>query len=190
VKVLIIPEDFRKDQYILKPLFERLFAGFQRPNTKVIVCNPPLLQGVTEALKENRLAEILDRYPMIDVFVLCVDRDGVTTRRARLNKLERKFGTARHRFLAVNAWEELETWVLAGLDLPKEWVWADIRREISVKERYFEPLARDRGVADGPGGGRKALGDEAARRLAGIRQKCREDFDEIAVRLEAFANTI
>jgi hypothetical protein len=90
----------------------------------------------------------------------------------------------------VNAWEELETWVLAGLDLPKEWVWADIRREISVKERYFEPLARDRGVADGPGGGRKALGDEAARRLAGIRQKCREDFDEIAVRLEAFANTI
>ena len=25
MKVMIIPEDFRKDQYILKPLFSRLF---------------------------------------------------------------------------------------------------------------------------------------------------------------------
>jgi hypothetical protein len=114
VKVLIIPEDFRKDQYILKPLFERLFAGFRRPNTKVVVCNPPLLQGVTEALKEERLAEILARYPMIDIFVLCVDRDGVVSRRDRLDQLEQKFGAIRS-FVAVNAWEELETWVLAAL---------------------------------------------------------------------------
>jgi hypothetical protein len=184
VKVLIIPEDFRKDQYILKPLFERLFAGFHRPNTKVVVCNPPLLRGVTEALKEDRLAEIFTLYPMIDIFVLCVDRDGVVTRRKRLDQLEQKFGTAR-RFLAVNAWEELETWVPAGLDLRKDWVWADIRREISVKERYFEPLARERGVADGPGGGRKALGEEAARRLTAIRQKCSEDFNAVALQLEA-----
>ena len=182
MKVLIIPEDFRKDQYILKPLFERLFAGFARPNTKVVVCTAPLLQGVTEALKEDRIAEIIARYPMIDIFVLCVDRDGVVTRRARLDALEQKFGTSRP-FLAVNAWEELETWVLAGLDLRKGWVWADIRQEISVKERYFEPLARERGVADGPGGGRKALGEEAARRLSAIRQKCSEDFDALSVRL-------
>jgi hypothetical protein len=53
-----------------------------------------------------------------------------------------------------------------------------------VKERYFEPLARERGVIDGPGGGRKTLGEEAARRLDRIRQKCREDFDHVAIRLE------
>jgi hypothetical protein len=128
-----------------KPLFGRLFAGLQRPNTKVVVCTAPLLQGVTEALrtealKEDRLVGIIARYPMIDVFVLCVDRDGNITRRKRLDELERKLGTSRP-FVAVNAWEELETWVLAGLDLRKEWVWADIRRETSVKERYFEPLA-------------------------------------------------
>jgi hypothetical protein len=123
-----------------KPLFGRLFAGLQRPNTKVVVCTAPLLQGVTEALKEDRLVEIIARYPMIDVFVLCVDRDGNITRRKRLDELERKLGTSRP-FVAVNAREELETWVLAGLDLRKEWVWADIRRETSVKERYFEPLA-------------------------------------------------
>ena len=26
MKVLLIPEDFRNDQYILKPIFERLFS--------------------------------------------------------------------------------------------------------------------------------------------------------------------
>lgn len=184
VKVLIIPEDFRKDQYILKPLFERLFVGFAWPNTKVVVCMNSLLQGVVEALKEVRLAEILDRYRMIDIFVLCVDRDGIAGRRQRLDELEERFGNTR-RFLAVNAWEELETWVLAGLDLPKDWNWLDIRSEISVKERYFERLAKQRGVADGPGGGRKTLGEEAARRLDTIRQKCREDLDHLAIRLEA-----
>jgi hypothetical protein len=184
VKVLIIPEDFRKDQYILKPLFERLFATLDWPNTKVVVCMNPLLQGVTEALNRTRLAEIVDRYRMIDIFILCVDRDGIVGRRRQLDALETEFNGIR-RFLAVNAWEELETWVLAGVDLPKDWVWSHIRREISVKERYFDPLAKQRTVADGPGGGRKTLAEEAARRLNNIRQKCREDFDALALQLDA-----
>ena len=173
---------------MLKPLFERMFANFRGSNTsnaKVIVCTAPLLQGVTEALKENRLIEVFERYPMIDIFILCVDRDGIAARRDRLDELEKKLGVSRC-FFAVDAWEELETWVLAGLDLPKEWVWAEVRREISVKERYFEPLARQRGVSDGPGGGRKALGEEAARRVVTMRQKCPEDLDALGVRLERF----
>lgn len=182
MKVLLIPEDFRKDGFILKPLFDRLAAAHGKPNTKIVVCTNPLLQGVTEALKEQRLREIVERYPMIDIFVLCVDHDGLPTRRHRLDELERIFDGPRA-FLAVNAWEELETWVLAGLDLPKEWVWNDVRADTSVKERYFDPLARQRGVSDGPGGGRKALGEEAARRIPAIRQKCPEDFGEIANRL-------
>ncbi len=134
MKVLIIPEDFRKDGYILKPLFERLFAGFARRNAKIVVCNPPLLQGVTEALKEERLADIFRRYRHFDIFVLCVDRDGVAARRQRLDQLETKFALGRN-FVAVNAWEELETWLLAGLDLPRDWSWTDVRAEVSVKER-------------------------------------------------------
>lgn len=31
MKVLVIPEDFRKDQYILKPLFIRLFERQKCP---------------------------------------------------------------------------------------------------------------------------------------------------------------
>ena len=57
-----------------------------------------------------------------------------------------------------------------------------------MKERYFDALANERGVADGPGGGRKVLGEKAAsnvRRIRKIRQRCPEDFDELARRIEA-----
>ena len=87
-------------------------------------------------------------------------------------------------FLAENAWEEIETWALAGLNLPREWRWADVRAAVDVKERYFKVLAEERGVADGPGGGRKALGEEAARRIDAIRLKCPDDFDGLAQRIE------
>lgn len=185
MNVLVIPEDFRKDRYILQPLFTRLFRSLGRGNVRVTVCLDPLLGGVGEALKRERLAEIVERYRgMTQVFVLCVDRDGVATRRARLDAIETGFG-AGVAFLAENAWEELETWTLAGLELPGDWRWREVRADVSVKERYFEPLARQRGVADGPGGGRKALGEEAARNLPAIRRKCPEDFDALARRLEA-----
>ena len=122
------------------------------------VCQNPLLGGVAEAMKRERIAEIVARYEgMTQIFVLCVDRDGEAGRRRRLDHLQEEFGDGRV-FVAENAWEELETWVLAGIDLPKGWRWADVRAANDVKERYFDVLARDRGVADGPGGGRKVLG--------------------------------
>lgn len=41
-----------------------------------------------------------------------------------------------------------------------------------------------RRVSDGPGRGRKALGEEAACRIGSIRQECPEDFDALARRLQ------
>ena len=185
MKVLIIPEDFRKDQYLLKPLFERLFRSIGKRNTRVQVCQEPLLGGVREALKSDNLAKIAERYDaMMDIFVLCVDRDGDEGRRQRLNDIEVEFGEDR-KFLAANAWEELETWVLAGLRLPVGWAWADVRAEVDVKERYFYALARQRDIADLPDGGYGALGQEAARRIDLIRSRCPEDFDDLAQRIEA-----
>ena len=185
MNVLVIPEDSRKDKYILKPLMERLFLSVQRRRAKVRVCEDPVLGGIGEAMKTERIADIVGRYQgMVQVFILCVDRDGVVGRRQGLDRIEATFENGRT-FIAENAWEELETWVLAGLELPGAWRWADVRAEIRVKERYFEVLAREWGVADGPGGGRKALGEEAARQIPAIRQKCREDFDNLARRLEA-----
>ena len=139
-----------------------------------------------EALKSERIEEIVnDNEGMIDIFILCVDRDGKEGRRERLNELEEEFGNAQT-FFAENAWEEIETWVLAGLDLPGSWNLMDVRAEVSVKERFFEPLATQRGVASTPGGGRKPLAEEAAQRIGVIRRKCPEDFDALAQRLEAY----
>ncbi len=182
MNVLIIPEDFRKDQYILKPIFERLFRAIGRRSAKIEVCQEPLLGGVEEACKSDRISEVVRFYPMTDVFILCVDRDGREGRRDRLNEIEAEFGVA-DQFLAVNAWEEIETWVLAGVDLPREWRWSDVRAEVHVKEVYFEPLAAQRGLSDRPDGGRKPLAEQAARRIDAIRQKCTEDFDHLALRL-------
>ena len=187
MNVLVVPEDFRNDQHILKPLFSRLFRSIGRPRAKVNICREPLLGGVNETLKNRRVAEIVHRYGgKTDIFILCIDRDGDEGRRVRLDGIETEFGSDRA-FHAVNAWEEIETWVLAGLKLPKGWRWKDVRAEVHVKERYFEPLARRLGVADGPGGGRKTLGVEAAHKIGAIRQKCPEDFDTLARRLEATA---
>ena len=135
MNILVIPEDFRKDQYILKPLFSRLFKHLGAPNPRVEVCRDPLLGGIGEALKPAQLAVIVnDQRGMTDIFILCVDRDRNTGRRQRLDELEALFGAA---FFAENAWEEIETWVLAGLDLPGDWRWADVRAAVDVKERYF-----------------------------------------------------
>ena len=51
MNILVIPEDFRKDQYILKPLVSRLFWHLGAPNPRVEVCRDPLLGGIGEALK-------------------------------------------------------------------------------------------------------------------------------------------
>ena len=182
MKVLIIPEDFRKDLYILKPIFERLFRSIGKRRARIEVCLDPLLGGDVEALKSDRLSEIVGLYPMTDIFVLCVDRDGREGRRHRLDEIEAKFGVAAQ-LLAENAWEEIETWVLAGVDLPNEWTWTNVRAEIHVKEVYFEPPAAQRGLSDSPGGGRKPLAEEAARRIGAIRQKCPKDFNNLAKRL-------
>ena len=183
--MLVIPEDFRRDQYILGPLFSRLLRTYDRPSVHILICRDPLLGGVGEALKSERIASILEKYGgMIDIFILCVDRDGQVGRRQRLDQIESEF-QPKCVFLSENAWEEIETWVLAGLDLPGEWRWQVVRKEVHVKEQYFEPLANQRGLADSLGGGRKVLGEEASRRIQAIRQKCREDFDALAQRIEA-----
>ncbi len=183
MRVLIIPEDFRKDQYILRPLFRRLLRDIGASQIRVEICTDNLMGGVGEALKSERLMEIVEQHRgMTDVFILCVDRDGQAGRRQRLDQIEGEFGS---NFLAENAWEEIETWALAGLDLPGDWRWQDVRAEVDVKETYFEEFAARRGLSDTPDGGRKELGEEASHRIAAIRQKCPEDFDSLAQRLEA-----
>ena len=184
MKVMIIPEDFQNDQYILKPLFTRSLRSIGASSVEIRMCYERRFRGVDQALTLESLAGIVRQFGgMIDIFVLCVDRDGVVGRRQRLDQIEDEFQD-RCVFFGENAWEEIETWVLAGLELPSDWRWSDVRAEVDVKERYFEPLAALRGLTGSLGRGRKALGEEASRRVRAIRQKCPEDFDSLARRLE------
>ncbi|MCY4318560.1 MAG: hypothetical protein OXE76_05075 [Alphaproteobacteria bacterium] len=44
-------------------------------------------------LKSDRLREIVNKYDgMIDIFILCVDRDGEPSRKQRLEQIEAEFG--------------------------------------------------------------------------------------------------
>ncbi len=189
MNVLVIPEDFRKDQYILKPIVEAMFQAIGRRGAKVLVCQDPLLGGVDQATKWERISEILDRYRyFVDVFLLIVDRDGEPGRRDALDNLERKAReclAADRVFLAENAWQEVEVWILAGHDLPNDWAWRDVRQERDSKEVYFKPFARDRNRLDGPGEGRKTLAGEAAKNYNRIRSRCLEDVAALERRLTA-----
>lgn len=184
--ILIMPEDFRHDQYLLPPLFASLFRRHLRlPRAKIVVCQNPKLGGVGEALKRAKIQAVVERYQYrTDIFILCVDRDGDTARRGALDALESHMqNTNRFFFLAENAWEEIETWILAGLDLPKDGNWADVRAAIHVKEEYFDQLVKMRDIYAGPGREHKDLGREATWRIARIRQLCPEDFGTLSQRL-------
>ena len=188
MNVLVIPEDFRKDQYILKPIIEAMLTEVGKPRSKVVVCKDPRLGGISQALNKERIEEIINRYKgMVDLFLLCVDRDGVNGRQTRLRELELQANDLLPEdrcFLAENAWQEIEVWALAGLDLPRDWSWQDVRAEPNPKERYFEPIAKTRGLLEGPGEGRKTLGIEAARRYDRIRQLCPEDIQTMENRIK------
>ncbi len=142
MRVLVIPEDFRKDQYMLKPIVEAMMKARGKKNAKVEVCKNPCLRGISQALKWENIEKIIDMHRMIDLFLLCVDRDGAKTRRKALNEREQRASEILPKnklFLAENAWQEIEVWVLAAHKLPAEWNWKEIQAEVNPKEVYFEP---------------------------------------------------
>lgn len=178
MRVLIIPEDFRKDQHVLQPIIAAMLAHLGRPSATVLVCRDPLLGGVSQALKWERIEDIIERYKgMTDLFLLCIDRDGDAHRRARLDHIEKEATLmlpAQRGFFAENAWQEVEVWLLAGHNLPAAWAWQRVRDDLDPKEHYYVPFAQQRGLVDAPAEGRKTLGAEAAHRYSRIRQLCPE----------------
>lgn len=187
MSVLVIPEDFRKDQYILGPIMKALLNAAGIGTINLRVCQDPLLGGVREALKWERIRDVLERYRgMVDLFLLCVDRDGDAGRRQQLNRIEayaEEFLVDARLLLAEHAWQEIEVWLLAGHDLPSEWRWTEVRADPNPKERYYAAFARSRGLQSEPGQGRRTLAEESARRYGRIRQLCPEDVQNLEQRV-------
>ena len=179
MNVRIIPEDDENDHFILKPLFGAMFKHLGKTRADVKIHHPKFT-GWEAVKKWEHIEEILDRFSLVDLFVLCVDRDGHEQRQGILDRLEEKasriLGPTGRLFLAEHAWQEVEVWTLAGINwkLKPKWSWDAIRSERDSKEHYFEPIAKDRGLLDSPGAGRAILGQEAARHYAKVRQNCPE----------------
>jgi len=86
MRVMIIPEDFRKDQLVLKPLVKAILTLAGRPRAKVEVLTDPLLGGVARALDSNLLREVLERRsPAMTPFLGGVPLIGDSNKRLRSN---------------------------------------------------------------------------------------------------------
>lgn len=186
--VLVIPEDPTNDHYMLRPIVGALMRSAGKPRAKVQILTDPAAQGVEHMLSQEFLGLVAKRYPMVDLFIICVDRDGKPGREeslAHFTGVMQEQAREGARVLSSAAHQEIEVWCLAAmLDLPRDWGWSDVRTHEHPKETYYEPYARQRGLLDGPGDGREIIGREAAQRYRSIASRC----NEVAALEEAVAN--
>jgi hypothetical protein len=179
VKVMVIPEDPALDQYVLKPIVERMFEDLGR-HARIQVLTTPRLRGVAQALDRDVLARIVAQYRDFKVFLLMVDRDAVESRAALAAVREAEHPARLFVCLAI---EEVEVWMLAlhreRLGVP----WREVRADRDPKERFAEPLLRELAPRMALGGGRpramEMLGQKEWRSLL---QLCPE-LDELRTRV-------
>lgn len=188
-KVLVIPEDLTRDEHILRRLVKRILEDCGR-TAQVEVCRDPNFQGVNAALDIKALrSRVVARYPMVDLFVLIVDRDGSPGRKDSTDRIEAtlsgELNPNRRRFLAEVAWQEVEVFILAGHDLPAKWRWSEIRNDSDVKNTFFKELVALRGTSKLPHEGRKKLMAQSIANWPRIKARCPEDVGALILRASA-----
>lgn len=179
MKVLVIPEDPVLDQYVLKPIVERMFEDLGR-RAGVRVLTSPRMQGVAQALDRDVLARVVSQYGMYDLFLLMVDRDAVQSRAAQAAVREAEHPARLFVCLAI---EEVEVWMLAlhreRLGVP----WREVRADRDPKERFAEPLLRELAPRMALGGGRpRAMETLGQKEWRSLLQLCPE-LDELRTRV-------
>jgi hypothetical protein len=168
--VLVISEDYSKDQHILRPLVSRLLRECNKPNAKVRLWANLAIRGF-ESVRDE-IPTIIRDFPQMHLFLFLPDCDGKRQGRADLfANLEAEHG---FRLICCAAVEEVEAWLLAGhLDkLPS--LWPAVRADTSVKERFFLPFLREHGDSRRPGGGREELMQQTLTNLRGLLERCPE----------------
>lgn len=169
MKVLVVPEDPTLDQYILKPIVERLLADLGK-QARVQVLSRPRLRGIAQALDATIIADIIQTYPMVDLFLIMVDRDGDPKRPERATALE----STQQRLFVCLAIEEIEVWMLAAHRDTLTGAWSEIRREHHPKERYAHPFLAERAPKLDPGQGRAWAMRELPGKWKGVLSACEE----------------
>jgi hypothetical protein len=179
--VLVVPEDPTYDGAILKPLFQRMLAECGRARADVRVLPEPKVQGYEHA---RRLLEeqIIVRWNWYDVILFCPDRDGAAGREEELRSLEARIRAKlsvldpvpRVRVLCCAAVEEVEAWLLAGHAARLSRPWKEVRADVGIKERVFQPLMKETGRSGGPDGGRGEMMRETLANYALLKTRCPE----------------
>jgi hypothetical protein len=172
VKVLVIPEDPKNDQFILKPIVDAIFADMGR-RARIDILREPRLRGVAQALDREIVAGIVADNPMVHLFILAVDRDCdafENTAKAVARRMEHP-----DRLVACLAVQEVEVWMLA---LHREMLppWQEIRAECHPKERYAEPFLQQTAVnpVEVGGGRKRAMAALTRGTFRGLLQVCDE----------------
>jgi hypothetical protein len=192
--VLVIPEDPTKDQYVLKPLLQRMCeeAGLK---ATVEICTDPNFHGITGAMNSDRLErEVIARYPMVKLFLLIVDRDGNSNRDDAAHNLQTELNDSLRdkgkRFFVTLAWQEVEIFILAGHNLGGIGEWRESRNDPDVKNTYFKTLVTREKTSDYPYEGRKKLMAAAITNFKRILTLCPEDADQLLGQLRDFRTSI
>lgn len=73
--MLIVPERPLNDQYVLKPVVERLFQDLQRRARVEILPDVPEWRGADRILEPAVIEQIVTENAMVRLFLLMVDRD-------------------------------------------------------------------------------------------------------------------
>ncbi|HZP81260.1 MAG TPA: hypothetical protein VFB21_06465 [Chthonomonadaceae bacterium] len=169
MRALVIPEDFTKDQYMLKPIIEAMFRAIGKLQAVVRVCQKPRFQGVSQVLDWTRLGPVIDRSKgTTDLFLLCVDRDGDETRRADPDYIEREAESLAPGRVGLES---------SPAGTPPERALLPSLRRAAGRSQYQ------------PAEGRKTLAEAAARQYARIRKLCPEDIAALEIRLQQSIQT-
>jgi len=175
LNVLIIPEDQLLDQYILKPVIEGVFADLGR-RARVMVLPEPRLRGSGDALDPDLVAKIIeDNHPMIEVFILIVDKD--CDRDGHVGKVKALELAHPSVLVGCLAVEEVETWMLAlhRAEVENQFrvKWSEVRQHCDPKETFAEPFLEAL-ESVGPGKGRKAAMREIKSQWKTLTSLCSE----------------
>lgn len=169
MKVLIIPEDQTLDGFIAKPVIEAIFNDLDI-NATVDVLPEPRLRGAGDALDPNTLQFIIESNPMIDRFILVVDKD--CDRNGHVAKASDR-EQEHDRLLICIAVQEIEVWMLALYKDRLDARWPQVREHCDPKERWAEPLLNQLGKS-GPGNGRKKAMRALKGNLTSLLSLCNE----------------
>ncbi len=181
MRVLVIPEDPTIDQYILRPVVSRLFVDLGKlPQVEILF--RPRLRGVTEALDAIKLASVVGSFPMVDLFLVIVDRDGIESRKAVSGAREAEHSG---RLIVCLAIEEIEVWMLAIHHASLGYPWREVRSEIHPKERFAQPFLQERAPKLDAGQGRAWAMRNLGGQWRGVLRRCPE-LEELKQRIETW----